>query len=365
MLGATWLLSGVLAVATLPPVGLNPESEPHLAVRTGLKCSSCHVNRTGGGMRNDFGAVFAGTNLAMSNDGFQFQNRALNDWIKMGTDFRLTGTAAVSNATPRTALDIYRANVYVEAKLIDRKLTLYFDETLAPGGANSREFFALVDLLPVNGYAKAGTFFLPSGLRILDDQEFIRGETGFSMLAPDQGIELGIEPGPFSVIVSLTNGNSGAAESNSGKQVTGTAAWVRSQFRLGASASRNTRAGRNIDVLGGFGGVQVGPLSLLGEVDFVQGASSEGPDVDQLVAYGEGNVLLRPGVNAKVTYGFHDRSVDRSNDQRTRARFGVELFPFPYFQLSGFYIVRDDIPGNLGLALPQQDEIVAELHLFF
>ena len=134
---------------------------------------------------------------------------------------------------------------------------------------------------------------------------------------------------------------------------------------MGASASRNTRAGRTIDVLGGFGGVQVGPVSLLGEVDFVQGASSEGPDVDQLVAYGEGNVLIRPGVNAKVTYGFHDRSVDRSEDERTRARFGVELFPFPYFQLSGFYIVRDDIPGNLSLALPQQDEIVAELHLFF
>ncbi len=365
MLGATWLLSGALAVATLPPVGLDPESEPYLAVRMGLKCSSCHVNRTGGGMRNDFGAVFAGTNLPSGNTGFQFQNRALNDWLKMGWNLRVAGTANVSDATPQTSWDISRANVYLEAKLIDRKLTLYVDETLAPGGANSREFFALLEVPSITGYAKAGKFFLPSGLRILDDDEFIRDQTGFTLLRPDQGVEVGIEPGPFSVIVSVTNGNGGAAENNSGKQVTGTAAWVRRKLRLGASVSRNTQAGRNADVLGGFGGVQLGPVSLLGEVDLVRGASGEGPDVDQFVAYGEGNVLVRQGINAKVTYGFHDRNVDRAEDERIRARLGLEVFPLPYFQLSGFYVVRDDIPASLPLALPQQDQVILELHLFF
>ncbi len=185
------------------------------------------------------------------------------------------------------------------------------------------------------------------------------------MLAPDQGIEVGIEPGPFQFQAAVSNGSRGAAENNSGKQFTGTAAWISRRVRLGASASRNTQDGLHTDVLGGFGGVQVGQLSLLGEVDYVQGASAEGPNVDELVAYGEGNLLIRQGVNAKVTYGLHDRDVDRPEDMRTRARFGLEIFPFPYFQISGFYLVRGDIPENRQLALPQRDEVFIELHLMF
>ena len=195
---------GVVA-AVLAPVSVVAESEPYLAVRMGLKCSSCHVNRTGGGMRNDFGAIFGGANLPSRNTGFQFQNRALNDWLRMGGNFRVAGTANLSDATPQTGLDINRANLYLEAKLIEGKLTLYVDETLAPGGANSREFFALVEVPSITGYAKAGTFFLPSGLRILDDHEFIRRETGFTMLAPDQGVEFGFRKNFKILMVTVWN----------------------------------------------------------------------------------------------------------------------------------------------------------------
>lgn len=355
-----------LAMLVVSPCALLAEKEPYLAIRTGLKCSACHVNRTGGGMRNDFGSVYGGSNLPLNTGGFQFQNRALNDWLRVGSNFRLTGTYTIPNKTPRTALEINRGNVYLEAKLLDQKLTLYFDQTLAPGTSASREVFALIDWLPVSGYAKVGKFFLPSGLRLLDDQEFIRSQTGFTMHAPDQGVELGFEPGPFSIVASVTNGSSGTVENDDGKQVTGSAAWVSRRVRLGASASHKSQSGQsNIDVFGGFGGLSVGPFSFLGEVDLIRGASSEGPDVDQLAVFGEGDVLLTQGVNAKVTYGYHDRNVDRADDARTRARFGLEVFPIPYFQLSGFYVLRDDIPETEPLSLPQDDQIVVELHLFF
>ena len=86
---------------------------------------------------------------------------------------------------------------------------------------------------------------------------------------------------------------------------------------------------------------------------------------DQFVAFGEGDVLIRQGVNLKFTYGFHNRDVDVDEDERIRARIGLELFPIPYLQVSGFFTLRDDIPANLRQALPQKDQVSIELHLFF
>ena len=46
---------------------LNPlkaKSEPYFAFREGYKCSTCHVNKTGGGKRNEFGSSFPQTDFA-------------------------------------------------------------------------------------------------------------------------------------------------------------------------------------------------------------------------------------------------------------------------------------------------------------
>jgi hypothetical protein len=345
-----------LTVGLAFPSTLDATKEPYLSVRTGLKCSACHVNRTGGGARNDFGIAFAQTQLPARNQGYEFRNRLLNDWLSVGADVRILASGTVTDATPRTSIDTDKANVMLEARLIRRVLALYIDETVGPGRASARELFALVEDLPLNGYAKAGKFLLPYGLRVVDDQEFIRDLTGFSYRTPDQGVEVGIEPGPLSVVIAVTNGAQGASENDDAKQITGSAAWITRRFRIGASASHDNGAADRQNVVGGFAGFNVGSLAVLGEADWILGQ-----DRDQFLAYGEGNVLLRRGFNAKVTYGYHDRNVDVPEDQRIRMRFGLEAFPIPFLQLSGFYTLLDDIPQASG----QQDKVSVELHLYF
>lgn len=279
----------------------------------------------------------------------------------MGLDLRLKASGTLSESTPRTAIELDEAQAYLEARLVRDRLALYLDQTVGPNRAVAREVFALVERLPLNGYAKAGKLLVPYGLRLKDDEEFVRAVTGFTYDTPDQGLEAGVEPGPWSVVVALTNGSVGAAENNSGKLVSAVVSYTRSDYRLGLSGSRNTGDGARRDVYGGFGGLRLGPVGILGEVDFVEDQLPATALRRQFLGFLEGDLALYQGLNAKVTYGYQDRNRDVPEDQRIRWRFGLEAFPDPFLQLSGFYILDQDIPQATG----DLDRVFLELRLHF
>ncbi len=360
MIGSSGI--ALLTAAALAAVPRAPESaEPWIAIKTGLKCSACHVNRSGGGGRNDFGSAYAQTRLTWAPG--EVKSRALTEFLFVGFDFRLkaSGTLRESDPDPRTSLDLDEAQAYLEARLVRNRIALYIDQTVGPNRAVARELFALIEQLPLNGYAKAGKLLLPYGLRLKDDEEFVRGVTGFNYNTPDQGLELGGEPGPGSVVVALTNGNVGAVENNSEKLASAVVSYTRSQYRLGLSESRNTGDGVRRDVYGGFGGLRLGPLAILGEADLVEERFSEATPRRQFLGFVEGDLTLQQGLNTKVTYGYHDRNREVPEDQRVRWRFGLEAFPSPFVQPSGFYILDEDIPQATG----DLDRVLLELRLHF
>ena len=361
---------GCLGLVLTPVVAV--EAEPYLSVRTGLKCASCHVNRSGGGGRNAFGNIWAQTQLPMQSA--PIRQRGLNDWLSIGLDLRALGSWSIAKGEavkdqPTTAFEITDAQVQLEARLIGDRVALYVDQTLGPDRAVAREAFGLIERLPLNGYAKVGKFMLPFGWRLWDDGEFIREETGFTYRTPDIGVELGVEPGPLSLFVALSNGSAGTAEGDSRKMLSSSAAVVFRHFRVGASGSHNRSSDLSTNLVGGFAGVTLGPVTVLGEIDAVFDSFDDPArdDNDEIVAFVEGDLLVHKGVNVKVTHGFHDptanlraSSVSLAEDQRARTRVGVEVFPVSFVQVSAFYVRHDNAGQGTDL-----DRVTLELHLHF
>src|SRR3990172_5419860 len=129
---------GIAMLASLVPVraGRALGGEPYLSVRTGFRCSQCHINRSGGGGRTEFGSIYAQTKLPMRSTAFR--SRSLNELVAVAANFRVLASGAVSQTTPRTSIGLEEANVQVEARVIRDVLAVYVDETLGPGGASAR-----------------------------------------------------------------------------------------------------------------------------------------------------------------------------------------------------------------------------------
>ncbi len=358
-------LSGMIAISAVGASRALAADEPYLAVRTGFKCSQCHTNRTGGGKRNGFGNVYAQTRLPITLMGTggegPFLDTQISRFFSLGADVRVGTSREFTGDSPKNPITLDEGTLYIEARVVPDILTIYADQLIAPGNTRNRELFVLVGSLPWQSYVKVGRFFLPYGLRLLDDREFIRQRTGFNYSNSDLGLELGLEPGPLSMSVAVANGTQGAEENNSDKLVSGLASLVFSWFRVGASASRNDAETGRQDVVGAFGGLSVGRFDFLGELDYIYDTPNGGSSVDQFAAFVEGNLLATQGLNLKVTYGFLDPDRSVGENAQVRWRFGAESFITQFLQVSLFYSLLQDIPQ----AQTDRDFVTLQVHGFF
>ncbi len=379
------------ALAVLLVLQTATHAEPYLAVQYGLKCSQCHYNPTGGGKRNSFGTIFAQTKLpskvlsatdlgsflglresdskdengtADSSAGSTFYSGYPTSFLSLGGDFRFNYQSTFGPNGSANSFRISEGQLYGSLEFYEGAISLYLDETVAPGGATAREAFGLLRG-PWESYLKAGRILLPYGLRLQDDSAFIREITGFNFGVQDLGVELGLEPGPWSISTAVSNGSQGSADDNKDKQVTGMASFIQRHWRLGTQASwNNTSAARRVAV-GGFAGVNIGQVSLLGEIDYLMDylESLPGdPRVSQLLLYGAVNYQLFKGVNLRFAYDFADPDTTVSEDSFIRVSTGVQWFPIQFVEIRAFYRFRDDTETSL---LDDESMLDFELHLFF
>src|SRR5580700_1075406 len=134
----------VLASLCLAAAGAH--AEPYLAVQTGLKCTQCHVNPTGGGLRAVYGDVYAQTVLpALHLDtGKDTWTGDISSFLRLGGDLRTEALATeVPHSKTISQFQLEQVRTYLEAEVIPERLIAYVDEQIAPGGALNREAYVL------------------------------------------------------------------------------------------------------------------------------------------------------------------------------------------------------------------------------
>lgn len=389
-----WWIIALCAVAL--SLATMAEAEPYIAVREGYKCSACHVNMTGGGMRTSFVAAHAREILhypdwfaALTRPADAFTGE-VNQYVALGADLRTSlsfimqdkgsdGTVK-NNVVFRGRLDETDVSVdeavgYLNVNLIPDWLTVYLDQRFAPS-VDTREIWGML-YLPWDAYLKAGKMFLPYGLQIQDDTAFIRGgrngsaTTGFSFNVSQPAFEAGWEPGPFSISTAVSQG----VVNDRDVQVTGTAYGmfgglpVVRDILAGVSGSYNGGDSQT-SLIGLFAGFNLGRFTYVGEVDFrnddfVDGTTGQRYNVGTFMTYSEGNYLAFDWLNVKVAFDYADWSGTlprQGHDAENRFSIGLEPFLARFLQVRTFYRVGNGIESNPS---HNQDIWSAEIHVFF
>ncbi len=353
------LLLALLAVLRAAPAS----AEPYLAVEQGYKCNVCHVNPTGGGLRNDFGITFAKVLMPA-----ETVDSALDSWTGKITDrLRVWGdlrtdwsrdTAPHSASQQSFSLEQFR--VYADLTIIPDRLGVYVDEQIAPNGSQNEEAYIRYGNTTDGFYLKGGQFYLPFGWRLQDQSAFVREVTGISMATPDKGVELGYEHASWSAQFDVTNGASNA-NSGSGYQVTTQVVYTKPIWRVGIAGS-STQSNAGDRHMGGlFAGLKTGPIAWLAEGDIVHDDSFPGGRA-LAVALLEGDWRIRQGHNLKLTAEYYDPDRSVPNDQQTRYSIVYEYTPLPFLQVRAGYRHYFGIPQN---NQQNQQLVLLELHGFF
>jgi hypothetical protein len=327
-------------------VGLLTEQSaalPRFSSRTGAKCQSCHVNPSGGSIRQAFGVQYGRETLpvpAWSQD-FQLEDftTVLTNFLGVGADFRTLYYYQKEASGSRNSFVQMQGDFYLNFR-IAKKVNMFLKKSLG----SSYEVFGLLNILPASGHIKIGKFVPNFGTRLDDHSAFIRDSTGFSSASgrPElTGGEVGFSPGAFTIVGGFYNATSADFAEGDNKALLGRAEGL---FELGKAThvglgadvfTTKSTDGSSRTMYGAFGSFSHEDFTVFGEVDAIK--TKLGQTVSGLVVYVEADYVVTPGLDLKLAYDFYDRDTDFKTGSTSRYSVGLEFFPLSGVELRPIY----------------------------
>jgi len=380
---------------------------PKFAALTGEKCVSCHVNPTGGGMRNSWGVKYGRDQLFMkifekANKKTEF-NPQITKGISLGADMRMifiNDQTGQGNPNFNTFFQM-QGDLYVNAQI-----NKYINLMIAPGlfipntYGNTplpvkSEIYGMISNLPAGLYFKVGRFIPNFGVKIPEHRAYNRSYNDlYTPYASDAGIEVGISPGYFTLTTALSNGLSrdkdgkrnNSYDFDAQKQFTasGDFRWVsrNEKYALGIGGSFITNpfkydAIKNINALrqmaAGFLSIGLfNRVAIIGELSYnrLSLRDSASTRSDLRTIFGELDIRIIKGLEFKFQYENYDPALGIKNStlERQRFTFGTVVYPLNGFELEAVYrLVRNGLgdPQPPGAEDIKDDEMQVLFKFYF
>lgn len=352
------VLIAILLMFILTSISEKVYSYPRFAAYSGDMCVDCHVNPTGGGMRNGGGLKFAENKLSME----MFQKLAGKTQFspKITKDITLGGDVRVAQVDNEVSEDVSNYNsfltmqgdIYFNAQL-NKILNVYVTSGIQiPNLDTKYEVFGMIANLPANIYFKAGRFKPSFGTRIVEHRAYQRSNLLYTPYDANTGFELGINPDWFDMNIGLYNisrpGYNEFYGSDPHKMFIGNTnvnfAFKKLDFNVNVGASflndpynvsDSTFTSTITNLKQAYGGnTRLGffqRVALIGEADFEEN-KSDYPLRRSFYGFAELDIIIIKGLELRSQYEIYDFDRDVSDDDVQRISAGFAAYPFFGFE---------------------------------
>lgn len=342
---------------------------PRFSIMTGMQCINCHINPTGGELRNSYGSSdFVDDHLrlipAHGND-YDFSPK-INDNILLGGDIRFQ--YLFDGHTQRTTFQSMEGAIYSLIRLYtSTNLFVKYDF------ANTAyEAYGLYNFNSLYSYIKVGAFLPSYGIRLDDHTAYTRGgNLGYLLGIPqvgliffpdyrDLGVEIGSKLGNFFATIDVTNGDGiNNINFNSRKALIGRVEYIWKSFvnfMLGSSAY----VAGDTKLYGVHAGIGISKrLTILSELDWARSLPNSSINEKSTAAFVEVSYNLTNGL---FCVGRFDYFQSLSAGQTyTRYIVGADIFPIPHIDL--IPQIRFNSTGLPGSSQPV--EALVQSHIYF
>lgn len=349
-------------------------SLPRFALQQKDKCISCHINPTGGIMRNENGFYFGKNVVSMSSprDKDLVLSPKLSENISIGFDYR--SQFIYSQEKNRSDFQDMTGLIYLNAsvsKSIDVLARFDFINSIW-------EAYGVARILPNDSYIKVGSFVPYFGIRIDDHTSYTKGgdygllfSVGtlqgliYNPLYTEAGVELGANISDWGLLTasvgkskfnaSLTTDPTFTSrfEINSSVDKIG-------YFLGGSFASTKVRvAGKRLNTFlyGGFAGFGTQNFSLIAEYDIASDLLAQKIKSNAMMI--EASYLLTVGLEAIIRYDRFDPNQEIQDDELAHLVFGLEFFPYTFIEL------RPQFRMNLEKPSRNNNAFVLQFHFWY
>jgi hypothetical protein len=334
---------------------------PRFALQQKDKCISCHINPTGGVMRNENGFYFGKNVVSMSSprDKDLILSPKLTENISLGFDYR--SQFIYSQEKDRADFQDMTGSIYLNASIsrsIDVLARYDFINSIW-------EAYGVARILPNDSYIKVGSFVPYFGIRIDDHTSYTKGgDFGllfsigtlqgliYNPLYTEAGIELGANISDWGLITASVGKSKFNASLTTDPTFTSrlevnSAIDNISYFIGGSFASTKVRAaGKRLNTIlySGFVGIGTQDFSLMGEYDVANDLLAQ--DIKSNAMMIEASYLLTVGLEAILRYDKFDPNKDIENDELAHLVFGFEFFPYTFIELRPQYRINLEEPSR-------------------